>query len=97
MSIPDYVLNEIKCCLHEDQHIILEPVLLKCGGNACKGCINNCNKSSVKCFKCNSLHTKHDYTENKSTESFIRFVMRDLSKDLDLEINSIKDVLKGLF
>jgi hypothetical protein len=23
MSIPDYVLNEIKCCLHEDQHIIL--------------------------------------------------------------------------
>ena len=95
--IPDYVLNEIKCCLHKDPHILLEPVLLKCGGNACKGCINDPSKSSVKCFKCSSTHKKNDFTENKSTESLIRFVMKDLSKNLDDEIKSMKEILKGKF
>lgn len=92
-TIPDYVLNEIKCCLHEDQHILLEPVLLKCGGNACKGCIDDHTKSSFKCFKCNLTHDKIDFIENKSIESLIRFVMKDLSKNLDHEIKSMKSLL----
>jgi hypothetical protein len=95
-TIPDYVLNEIKCCLHEDQHILLEPVILKCGGNACKGCINDINKSSFKCFKCNLNHNKNDFIENKSIESLIRFVMKDLSKNIDDEIKSMKGLMSGL-
>jgi hypothetical protein len=94
-SIPDYVLNEIKCCLHEDPHILLEPVLLKCGGNACKGCINDIIKSSFKCLKCNSTHNKNDFIENKSTETFIRFLMKDLSENLNNEIKKMKGLLSG--
>ena len=95
-SIPDYVFNDIRCCLHEDQHILLEPVLLKCGGNACKGCINDPSKSSpLKCLKCNSTHDENDFTENKSAETFIRFLMKDLSKNLDDEIKSMKCLLTG--
>jgi hypothetical protein len=94
-TVPEYILNEIKCCLHKDPHILLEPVLLKCGGNACKGCINDINKSSIKCYKCNLTHDKNDFVENKSTESLIRFVMKDLSKNLDDEIKAMKELLKG--
>ena len=94
-AIPEYILNEIKCCLHKDPHILLEPVILKCGGNACKGCINDINKSSFKCLKCNLTHDKNDFVENKSTESLIRFVMKDLSNNLDDEIKAMKELLKG--
>ena len=41
---------------HKDPHVLLEPVILKCGGNACKYCIDDPNKSFVKSFKCNSKH-----------------------------------------
>ena len=94
-SVPDYVLKDIKCCLNEDQHILLEPVLLKCGGNACKGCINDLNKTSVRCFKCNSTHDKNDFAENKSFESLIRFFLKDLSKNVDDELKSMKNLLAG--
>jgi hypothetical protein len=97
MSLPDYVLKEIKCCLNEDQHILLDPVLLKCGGNACKECINDPSKTSVACFKCKSSHLKNDFTDCKVAESLIRYVLKDLSKNLDDEIKLIKDHLKGLF
>ena len=97
MSLPDYVLNEIKCCLNEEQHILLEAVLLKCGGNACKGCINDPRKASVVCFKCISSHLKTDFTDCKVAESLIRYVLKDLSKKLDDEIKAMKDHLKGFF
>ena len=92
MSIPDYVLNQIKCCSNcEDKnHVLIEPVLLKSGGNACKECIND----SFKCLHCNSIHSNHDLTECKSAESLIRYFMKDLSDHLDVEIHSTKDLLK---
>ena len=58
-------------------------------------CINYPNESSFKCLKCSSTHNKNDFTENKSTESLIRFIMKDLSDNLDDEIKSTKDLLKG--
>jgi hypothetical protein len=95
-AVPDYILKDIKCCLNEDQHILLEPVLLKCGGNACKGCISDSSTASVKCLKCNTTHDKNDFIENKSFESVIRFFLKDLSNNLDDEIKSMKDLLTGL-
>jgi hypothetical protein len=94
-TIPEYVLNEIKCCFHEDQHILLEPVLLKCGGNACKGCIDDLKESFFKCSKCNSTHNKNDFFENKSSEALIRFLMKDLTENLNKEIKSMKGLLSG--
>ena len=64
MSLPEYVLSQIKCCLSQDQHILEEPVLLKCGGNACKECIQNYR---FECQKCSMKHNKNDFVECKST------------------------------
>ena len=92
MSLPDYVLKQIKCCLSQDEHILVEPVILKCGGNSCKECIKN---DRFECLNCNMKHDINDFVECKSTESLIRFVMSDLSQSLDEEICSIKVRLTG--
>ena len=94
MSLPDYILKQIKCCLSEnDSHVLIDPVLLKCGGNACKECV----KGFIKCLNCKSTHFENDFTECQSAESLIRFVMEDLSANLDEEIRSTKDLLKGFY
>ena len=94
MSLPDYVFKQIKCCLSaDDSHIIIEPVILKCGGNACKECVIG----SFKCLHCNNTHSNDDYTDCKSVESLIRFVMKDLNSDLDDQIRSTKDLLKSFY
>ena len=92
MPIPEYVLKQIKCCLNE-KHVLLDPVLLKCGGNACKECASG----SIKCLNCNETHLKGDFIENKSTESLIRFFMNDLYANLDEEIRSMRALLNGFF
>jgi hypothetical protein len=42
------------------------------------------------------IHNKNDFIENKSIESLIRFVMKDLSKNIDDEIKSMKGLMSGL-
>ena len=97
MSLPADILKQIKCCLNEDEHILIDPVLLKCGGNACKECISE-SLSLVKCLNCNGRHSKYDFfTINKIANSFIQLVMKDLSGNLHKEIKSVKEDLKGLF
>ena len=71
MSLPDYILKQIKCCLSaDDNHIQIDPVLLKCGGNACKECVTG----SIKCLNCNETHLKGDFIENKLAESLTGMV-----------------------
>ncbi len=57
MVISDALLNQIKCCLSTDGHIVIEPVVLKCGGNACRECANP-NTFSIDCFSCSHKHEK---------------------------------------
>jgi hypothetical protein len=44
----------IICCLSEDQHLIRDAVLLKCGGNACAKC------STLSLVTCNHCKSKHN-------------------------------------
>ena len=92
MSLPEYVLKQINCCLSQEEHIIEEPVILKCGGNACKECTQNYR---FECQKCSMKHNKNEFVECKSTESLIRYFMSDLSKSLDEKLCSIKVLLTG--
>ena len=93
MSVPDFVLKQIECCLsgEDDNHFLIDPVILKCGGNACKVCVSG----SSKCLNCNRTHSKNDFTECKLGESLIRCFIKDLSANLNYELRSIKDSLKG--
>ena len=90
MPFPENLLKQIKCCLNKnDKHTLVDPVLLKCGGNACKECVTG----SIKCLNCNETHLKGDFIENKLAESLIRSFMKDQYVSLDEEI----DLLKGFY
>jgi hypothetical protein len=100
MSISDYILNKIKCCLNINDmcHVVNDPILLKCGGNACKQCVINSTDTMIKCFGCNGEHSKIDslnLPKNTLVESVIHFFLNDLFKDINSNLVSITGLLKG--
>ena len=57
MSLPSDVLPMIECCLNNDGHYVKEAILLPCGANACKKCLNELNnRKEFKCYKCQKMH-----------------------------------------
>jgi hypothetical protein len=100
MAIPETILNQIKCCLNDDGHIVNEPILLSCGANACKKCVCDSASTMIHCFSCNINHVKIDLLNapnNKIVDSFIHLFLNDLFKDLNAKLESIAGLLKGFF
>ncbi len=98
MPIPENILKQIKCCLYDDGHIVNEPVLLKCGANACKKCVSDSIGGKIKCFFCNDQHEKKDLlnaANNKMVESVITLFLDDLFHDLNKKLESKTVLLKG--
>jgi hypothetical protein len=65
MSLNEEILKMLKCCLHNDEHIVKEAVLLKCGGNACRSCVdvileNSAYFNNIKCYFCFQTHKPDD-------------------------------------
>jgi hypothetical protein len=106
MPIPETILNQLKCCLYDDGHIVHEPILLKCGANACKKCIDDSIDTTLKCFSCNSNHEKNDFLNepiNKMVKSVIDLFSNDLIQyltnlfqDLNKTLESSISLMKGL-
>jgi hypothetical protein len=95
MPIPEAILNQIKCCLNEDGHIVHEPVLLKCGYNACKKCCSDQVVSTVKCLRCHAIHEKTELINapnNKAIDFIIQTFLNDLFQDLNFKLESIKSL-----
>ena len=93
MPIPEDVLNQIKCCLNEDGHIVHEPVVLNCGFNACKKCCSDPVVSSIKCFSCHNSHDEDELLNapnNKEPYLIIQTYLNDLYQDLNLKLESTK-------
>ena len=98
MPIPDTVLNKMICCLSDDGHIVHEPIVLKCGANACKKCVTNSTVATIQCFGCNCTHEKKDLINapnNKIFESLIHTFLDDLFEDLNSKLKSTNELLKG--
>ena len=98
MAIPETILTQMKCCLTQDYHVAIEPILLKCGANACKDCINSSTDEALICFSCHEKHEKkcfQDAPVNKMAESVVQFFLKDLFKDLDEKILNFKQDIKG--
>jgi hypothetical protein len=97
MPIPEDVLNQIECCLKGDGHIVHEPVVLKCGHNACRKCCSDPDVSTVKCFNCQKPYDKNELLNapnNKAIDSIIQIHLNDLFQDLKLEtIKSLNLIL----
>ena len=75
MPIQENILNQMICCLNTDGHIVCEPILLKCGANACKQCVVESTNSSMKCFNCNENHEKNDVS-NAPINKMVEYVIQ---------------------
>ena len=79
MPLHEDILNQLKCCAFNDGHIAIEPVLVKCGANACKECIKTA--SVINCYNCNDTHETKDLINspiNKLSESMVKIYLNDL-------------------
>ena len=100
MPTPQEILSQIRCCLNDDGHIVHEPILLKCGANACKKCVNETAEKFVKCFSCEDRHEKSDVLNvqvNHKAESIIISSLGMLFHDLALKVESVSALIKGNF
>jgi hypothetical protein len=98
MPIPEKILNQMRCCFSDDGHIVQEPLLLKCGLNACKKCVDNSATATLNCFGCNGTHDKKDFIDApivKIVDSLIHSFLDDLFEDLEDKLKSTCDLLKG--
>jgi hypothetical protein len=99
MPIPENILNQIKCCLNNDGHIVNESILVQCGANACKKCIFDSTNTTLRCFSCNGSHEKNDLLNapiNKMVKSVIHVFSNDLIHYLNGSLESSVACLKGL-
>ena len=81
MPIPETILNQIKCCAFNDGHIANEPVLVKCGANACKECIKSAEGEVINCYYCNDIHETKDSINspiNILSKSMMEYYLNDL-------------------
>jgi hypothetical protein len=86
MLIEKSLLNDLICCLDENEHIINEPLLLLCGCNACKSCIYESTGSTLKCLKCNIIYEKRallNSVKNKIAETIISTSLNGLFEYLE--------------
>lgn len=98
MPIPENILNQMICCLNTDGHIVHEPILLKCGANACKKCVSDAQNSTMKCFNCNESHEKSDAVSspiNKMVEYVVQLNLKDLLQNLKARLEYTVSTLKG--
>ena len=99
MPIPESILPLIKCCICNDGHMAIdEPIMLKCGGNACKPCIIKSKDASLKCFKCSGEHQKGELLnspKNEIVESIVKLYFNDIKTDLNSKIEVKRQMLTG--
>ena len=75
--IPDKILKNCYCSLEDNTHFLNEPLLLTCGHNACKKCIDT--KHELKCNKCQTINTNNgNLPRNSSFEDLIETYVGDL-------------------
>jgi hypothetical protein len=98
MSLNTDILKELKCCLNSDGHIVCKPVLLKCGGNACKNCVNSFDEIKNNCCYCNSKHSRIDLNnspDNKIAQLLKEKYLEELFDILESKIVKITNDIKG--
>jgi hypothetical protein len=91
--IPKIILNQLKCCLFDDGHIVNEPIILRCGANACKKCIIDSFDTKLKCFSCKNNHKKIDFL-NKPINKLVNSVIEMYSNDIIQYLSKLLQIKK---
>ena len=99
MPIPEVILNQMKCCAFNDGHIAIDPVLVKCGVNACKECITSAKGEVIKCYNCIGTHEAKDSINspiNKLSVSMVQHYLNDLFEHAKENMKTICSKLSSI-
>lgn len=100
MPVVEDLLRHMKCCLNNDGHIALEPVVLKCGGSACKLCLLDSEDSTTDCYNCNVKHDKKEVQDapiNKYGSYMIHSSLNDLLDYVETKLKHTSSLLSSKF
>ena len=99
MTIPDAIINQMKCIIYNDGHFAIEPIQMNCGANGCKKCINESKDDLIKCFGCKGEHQKKDLINlpiNKLGETMVHTYLYDLLEYVDNSLKNISASISGI-
>lgn len=90
----EVLLNTLKCCLDEESdHFAIDPLVLQCGGSACKYCFDTITDSIIKCKHCKIKHSKDDLkavNPGYAMEYLFReMYVKDIAKKLQEKIKEL--------
>jgi hypothetical protein len=97
--IDEEIFKQIRCCLSTDDHIVEDPMLLECEGNACKKCLDELT-SSFSCLYCKIDHSKDELNKmrivkNKTAEFLIKISLNSLVNDVNGKLQILISQLQG--
>ena len=84
------LLNQVLCCFSLkgdfNEHFVNDPVLMKCGRNACKKCAKDSYIFKKKCSFCDLYHDRTEVSDsptNVAAELLIKSSLTELTAYLD--------------
>jgi hypothetical protein len=91
---------ELECCLGNYEHYVNDPVVLACGENACRKCLEDFNQINFLCRYCRISHEKSSLdiepVRNNRPRHMIQNHLHDLNGKLNEKIQSTIDSILGL-
>ena len=99
MPISEEVLNHIKCCLYNDGHIAVEPILLSCGAIGCKQCVSRSRSEEIECFSCKQKHETDDLKKSlviRPIENIVKSYVSDLLEYVKINLDKTASLLEGI-
>ena len=100
MPLPENVLNTLKCCLNKNGHIVIDPVVLKCKGSACKQCVKDIKNDDIECYCCNEKHLKRHLLEAPGSiiaETLVQTFLTDLFEYIENKLQLLREEFKSSF
>jgi hypothetical protein len=98
MPLAEEVLNEIKCCFSNDDHIAIEPILVSCGATGCKQCLLVSKIEEIFCLSCRGKHKTQDFKNTpviKQVEDLINSHISDLFEYVKVNLDKTASLLEG--
>jgi hypothetical protein len=92
---------QLKCSISisdEYEHFVYEPILLICGHNGCKSCIETVRETKIRCRHCMVEYSKEDtqiMQINQKIQSLIKSNWKELNDELDINLKKTIESMNG--
>ena len=98
MPISENLLDQMKCSFHNNGHIAIEPILLKCENYGCKQCVVDSKDENIYCYNCKEIHKKKDLLNapiNKLAKTLIDSHLNDLFDYVDTNLTKASEAVNS--